>query len=100
MSNVIGLKVHEDDNVAVVFAEKVKNGIDLDIRDHKGNVEVVHLLGDIPYGHKVAIKPIKIGSPILKYGEEIGVATSDIAKGDYVHVHNLDSQRGRGDKNN
>lgn len=100
MPNIIGLKVHDDDNVAVVFSEKVKNGTYLDIKDHKGNVQVLHLLADVPYGHKVAIKDISVGSPILKYGEEIGVATSDIKEGDYVHVHNLDSQRGRGDKNN
>ena len=39
----------------------------------------------------------KKGEPIIKYGEEIGVATADIDTGAYVHVHNLDSQRARGD---
>ena len=34
---------------------------------------------------------------IIKYGEEIGVATHEIKRGEYVHVHNLDSMRGRGD---
>ena len=29
--------------------------------------------------------------------DEIGIATADIKKGEYVHVHNLDSMRGRGD---
>ena len=37
------------------------------------------------------------GELIMKYGEEIGIATKDIVKGEYVHVHNLDSMRGRGD---
>ena len=32
-----------------------------------------------------------------KKGKEIGIATKDIKKGEYVHVHNLDSMRGRGD---
>ena len=35
---------------------------------------------------------------IVKYGEIIGRATQDIAVGQHVHVHNLESCRGRGDK--
>lgn len=38
-----------------------------------------------------------MGEQITKYGEEIGIATQEIRPGDYVHVHNLDSMRGRGD---
>ena len=34
---------------------------------------------------------------IFKYGEEIGIATQNIRKGDHVHIQNLDSLRGRGD---
>ena len=68
------------------------------VRDKKGDIQVILLLTDIPYGHKVAVKLIKQGNPIIKYGEEIGVATINIMEGDYVHVHNLDSQRSRGDK--
>ena len=37
------------------------------------------------------------GAHIMKYGESIGAASTDIKKGDYVHVHNLDALRGRGD---
>ncbi len=33
----------------------------------------------------------------MKYGECIGAASCDIKKGDYVHVHNLEALRGRGD---
>ena len=33
----------------------------------------------------------------MKYGESIGAASCDIKKGDYVHVHNLEALRGRGD---
>ena len=42
---------------------------------------------------------INKGEHIIKYGESIGGATSNIKKGDYVHVHNLESLRARGDKN-
>ncbi|WP_443110690.1 hypothetical protein [Caloramator sp. mosi_1] len=34
---------------------------------------------------------------MIKYAEEIGKATNNINKGDYVHVHNIESKRGRGD---
>lgn len=48
----------------------------------------------IPFGHKVAIVAIAKGEPVLKYGCEIGVATTDIAPGEHVHTHNLRSVRG------
>ena len=53
---------------------------------------------DIPFGHKVALTRISHGGVILKYGESIGLAEGDIALGACVHVHNVDSQRGRGDR--
>jgi altronate hydrolase len=45
--------------------------------------------GEIPPGHKVALKPIAKGAPIRKYGWPIGHATADIAPGEHVHSHNL-----------
>lgn len=44
---------------------------------------------DIPAGHKVAINEIPNGAPIIKYGQIIGFASSDIEPGRHVHVHNL-----------
>jgi altronate dehydratase small subunit len=52
---------------------------------------------DIPLGHKLAIRPIRCGEDILKYGTVIGRATRDIEVGEHVHVHNVESTRGRGD---
>lgn len=51
----------------------------------------------IPFGHKLALLPIGRGQAVIKYGEVIGLATQDIAPGEHVHVHNVESQRGRGD---
>jgi len=98
MSDIIGLRVSEKDNTAVVFSEDVREHDTLHVRGQKGDIQKIDLLSSIPYGHKVAVRPIEVGSPILKYGEEIGVATHDIKVGEHVHVHNLDSQRSRGDK--
>ena len=43
----------------------------------------------IPRGHKVAIRPIAEGTPVLKYGQIIGYATKDIRPGEHVHLQNL-----------
>lgn len=40
-------------------------------------------------GHKYALRDIRAGEPIIKYGSPIGHATQDIAKGEHVHSHNL-----------
>ncbi|MEW6264100.1 MAG: UxaA family hydrolase [Thermodesulfobacteriota bacterium] len=53
---------------------------------------------DIPFGHKVAVKFIGQGEEVIKYGAVIGRATRDIQEGEHVHVHNVESLRGRGDR--
>ena len=93
----IALKVNDKDNVATIFVNGIVDGTVVEVRDKKGNKEEIAVIGDVPYGHKIAVKDIHIGEEITKYGEEIGIATQEIVKGEYVHVHNLDSMRGRGD---
>ncbi len=62
------------------------------IIDEKDNVGVnLASGGDIPAGHKFALKDIKEGEYVVKYGEIIGRATRDIKKGEWVHTHNLKS---------
>ena len=46
-------------------------------------------LSDIPMGHKVALRDIRKGEPVIKYGFPIGEATEDIPVGGHVHSHNL-----------
>lgn len=48
------------------------------------NVEV-----NIENGHKYALKDIKTGENIIKYGQPIGHAVSDIKKSEHVHTHNI-----------
>ncbi len=40
-------------------------------------------------GHKIAVKPIRPGETVRKYGQVIGAATADVAAGAHVHTHNL-----------
>ena len=44
---------------------------------------------DTPQGHKIAIRPIQQGAPILKFETVIGYAGEDIAAGDWLHSHNI-----------
>ncbi len=43
----------------------------------------------IPAGHKFALKEIRQGEKIIKYGEVIGIALEDIPAGAHVHTHNV-----------
>ena len=40
-------------------------------------------------GHKYALRDIKCGENIIKYGNPIGHATCDIKQGEHVHTHNV-----------
>ncbi len=43
----------------------------------------------ISSGHKIALKAHGPGDPVIRYGEQIGVACATIVRGDHVHSHNL-----------
>jgi len=88
------------DNVAVALrhlkaGEKVKLGLN----QWEGEVREVELRDEVPFGHKFAVENINKGASIIKYGETIGKAVKDIKVGEHVHVHNVESLRGRGDLN-
>jgi predicted RecA/RadA family phage recombinase len=85
---VLGIRVHPRDNVAVVAAD-VQPG-DVVRLDDGGEVRAIEA---IPRGSKVALGPIVCGEAVVRYGEEIGRATKDIAAGEYVHTHNLARER-------
>ena len=58
----------------------------------------IEVKNDIPKFHKLAIAEIPKGGAVYKYGEVMGVASRDIHVGEWAHIHNIDSTRGRGDK--
>ena len=53
------------------------------------NVEV-----NLENGHKYAVRDIKQGEEVIKYGQPIGIAQKDIKKGDHVHSHNMKTALG------
>jgi len=76
------------DTVAVVVVEGVKAGQDLTgwIMDEDRTIQLKSQQ-DIPIGHKLALKDIKGGETIIKYGHDIGKA------GAHAHVHNIKTKR-------
>jgi len=83
------------DNVATLLTDVDKNDV---IQVTTGDTLMeIRIQGKIQFGHKFAVKNISKGENVMKYGEIIGQATRDINEGQHVHVHNVESLRGRGD---
>ncbi|MCU4751414.1 UxaA family hydrolase [Halobacteria archaeon AArc-curdl1] len=89
------------DDVALIMTERdtVATALtDLDdgkhIRTDEGSITLQEA---IPFGHKFAIQRMEADSRVQKYGEVIGTASDTIRVGEWVHTHNCESTRGRGD---
>ena len=96
MANAHAIVMKYIDNVSTVVGT-VEPGTEVSA-EIDGKSVMVTVSEKIPFGHKFALNPIKNGESIVKYGEVIGLATKNIQTGQHVHVHNLESCRGRGDK--
>ena len=77
------IKIHPADTVAVALSP-LKKGTEIRLDD-----QTVTLTEDIPQGHKFALTDIAEGQSVIKYGNSIGVAKTDIAKGSWIHTHNM-----------
>ena len=80
------------DTVAVAIEPIEKNSTAY-IRLKDNSLMEVGVLDTIPIYHKFAIKDVNKGCPVVKYGEHIGVAASNIKVGNHVHTHNVESHR-------
>ena len=81
-------RIHPEDNVAVAVQPLAKGETaGLDGQDFTAG-------SDIPAGHKMAIRAIRRGESVVKYGFPIGSAKEDIQPGDWVHTHNVQSRLG------
>jgi (2R)-sulfolactate sulfo-lyase subunit alpha len=85
---------NENDSVGVVVVEGVKAGDRLNgwIMD-QDRIIAQQAAGDIPIGHKLAIKPLREKDTAIKYGVDIGRVVAPIQPGEHVHVHNLKTKR-------
>jgi altronate hydrolase len=79
----IAVHLRPEDNVAVA-ARNLPAGTQFQYDG--GTLTLSQRIG---LGHKIALRPIKKGAAIYKYGQVIGFASADIAAGELVHVHNV-----------
>jgi|TARA_Y100000310_G_scaffold333425_1_gene410962 (2R)-sulfolactate sulfo-lyase subunit alpha len=94
-SKVPDFLVHDDrDAVGVVVVEGVAAGGNLSgwVMDSDETISLA-VNDPIPLGHKFALRDIRDGESVIKYGEDIGRAVTDIPKGDHVHVHNVKTSK-------
>ena len=81
------LRIHDNDNVAVAI-ETLEKGAKITISDNKGDI-CVTAIEEIPAGHKIALQDMPEGTPVIKYGFRIGFTKEPVAKGAWIHTHNL-----------
>ncbi len=72
------IRMNARDNVAIVVeAGGLKRGAWLE--------NGIQLIDDVPQGHKVALGDLNCGATIIRYGEVIGFAETDIVRGQWIH---------------
>ncbi|MFD0670661.1 UxaA family hydrolase [Cohnella sp. GCM10027633] len=79
--------LHRDDDVAIALRD-IAAGASVTVPTNGGETTVT-ALGDVPRGHKLAIRPVAAGRHVHKFGYSIGVAQADIPVGEWVHTHNV-----------
>jgi (2R)-sulfolactate sulfo-lyase subunit alpha len=92
---MIHFVVHdENDSVGVVVVEGIRTGQDLEgwSMDQDKTLKV-KAQQDIPIGHKLAIRALKNGDTVIKYGVDIGRVVAQIKVGEHAHVHNIKTKR-------
>lgn len=83
------------DNVATALRDvEAGETVTVGVGDEERTIKISE---DVGFGHKIAIEDIVDGETITKYGKSIGNATEAIPAGSFVHVHNVESNYGRGD---
>lgn len=77
------VRIHPLDDVAVAI-DTLPVGAEVRVGD-----ETIVTRDEIPAGHKLALRDIGAGEVIRKYGFPIGETTAAIARGAWIHEHNL-----------
>jgi hypothetical protein len=87
------LVIDQKDNVAVALTD-LNPGDKCVVIEDGGKQYEVSVTEQIPFGHKFALDHMKKDEPVFKYGEEIGRMKEPIAKGAWIHSHNMYCDRG------
>ena len=88
---------HPDDSVGTLLGSGISVSESVPVADRGLEAGNIMATSDIPAGHKIALVSMKPGDRVIKYGFPIGLAVEAIERGEHVHVHNIESERGRGD---
>ncbi|MFL5240523.1 MAG: UxaA family hydrolase [Gemmataceae bacterium] len=79
----VSVHLRNEDNV-VIATKHLSPGTNLNNNGRSFTLDT-----RIGLGHKIALRAIKKGEAVLKYGQIIGFANQDIPAGSHVHVHNV-----------
>ncbi len=91
---MIHFLVHEKDDAVGVAVRDLKKGQQAaGVFMDTNRKLAVPVLKDIPLGHKIALRDMKEGDTVIKYGHDIGRVVAPISRGDHVHVHNVKTKR-------
>lgn len=92
-SSVASFLTHKDGDFVAVAVQDVGPGpAQVGYLDGTPSV-TVDVRAEIPLGHKVALRDVAEGEDVIEYGVRTAIASAAIAKGDYVHIHNVRSAR-------
>jgi altronate dehydratase len=83
----LAIAIHPDDNVATLI-DPVSASEETEVLLGPARSRL-RAAASIPSGHKIALRDIPQGGPVIKFGQRIGRATTPIRAGDHVHVHNV-----------
>lgn len=84
--------LHTRDNSAVAV-EDILKGEPVDIVCKGAVTKTVTALADVPFGFKISTREIRESQDILKYGQVIGMASCNVARGDRLHIENIKGLR-------
>ncbi len=91
---MIHFLVHDKKDSVGVAVVDVKAGQPLEGRDLSTDQPLKAKASmDIPLGHKFALRDLKVGDTVYKYGCDIGRVVEPVKAGQHVHVHNLKTKR-------
>ncbi|SNY90268.1 altronate dehydratase small subunit [Cohaesibacter sp. ES.047] len=82
-------RIDKTDNVATLLSASLAQDITIHNAD---DLKAIRLLEAIETGHKVALSDIQQGEAVIKFGVPIGLASKPIKSGEWVHLHNCESQ--------
>ena len=82
----VTVQLRPEDNVAVAV-RPLQVGLKV---EHEG--KSLTLERPIGMGHKVALRPIRQGEAVIRYGQTIGFASENIPIGSHVHIHNVSAE--------